>query len=176
MKDIITQKRLKELTLYKPDNGDFFIKIDSSIKRYSLDGYTTIYIDGRVYFIHRLAWLYVYGYFPEHQIDHINRDKKDNRLCNLREVSHSCNIRNSKLPKTNKSGVKGVSWSKTSKAWVTQIYHNKKAHNLGFNNEFSEAVCLRLAAEQCLGWDECDSNTSAYRYVKEMLATKQNNC
>jgi len=64
-------------------------KIAGSIK----EGYINISIDRKLYRAHRLAWLYVNGVFPS-EIDHINRVKSDNRICNLREVSRSENCQN----------------------------------------------------------------------------------
>jgi len=73
-------------------------------------GYITIKIHGRVYFAHRLAWLYIYGEWPSEIIDHINRERDDNRICNLRDVSSSQNNLNRTLNPQGRgaSGRKGV--------------------------------------------------------------------
>ena len=73
-------------------------------------GYITLKINGRGYFAHRLAWLYIYGEWPSEIIDHINRERDDNRICNLRDVSSSQNNLNRTLnPKgRGASGRKGV--------------------------------------------------------------------
>ena len=123
--------------------------------------------------MHRIIWLYVYGYLPENDIDHINRIKDDNRLCNLREVSRSCNIRNACLSTNNTSNIKGVCFDTSRNKWISTIYFNNKAHTLGRYNNFHNAVCARLAAEQCLGWPDCDSRSSSYLYVKDNIILRK---
>jgi len=177
MEKKLTQERLKELLHYEPETGIFYWKqIQGKNKKKvgdvagtPLNGYITIGIGGTIYLSHRLAWLYIHGYFTENQIDHINRNRADNRICNLREVSRSCNRRNSGNPKNNVSGVKGVCWHKQSNLWRSRITHQGKKYNLGLYVLFDEAVCARLAAEQCLNWSNCDSSSPAYNYVQKML-------
>lgn len=135
-------------------------------------GYLLITILGRSYKAHRLAWLYIYGYLPELNIDHINRNTSDNRIINLREVSHVCNMRNSGNRKDNTSGVKGVSWHKDRRKWVVQINLNGQRHYLGICSNFCNAVCLRLAIEQCLDWDGCDSSSPAFQYVQKNILNR----
>jgi len=130
-----------------------------------VDGYRGIGINHKIYLAHRLIWLYHFGYFPENGIDHINRKPWDNRLENLREVSQSCNIRNSKRNNNNTSGVQGVHFYKPTKTWTAIIGVAGKSCNLGYSKDFDEAVLLRLAAEQCLGWESCDKMSPAYRYA-----------
>ena len=172
----LTQKKLKEKLKYDPDTGIFIwiVKpcrniIAGSVAGCPKRGYTQIMISGKNYQAHRLAWLYVYGYFPEYQIDHIDRNKSNNRINNLRHATHQCNMRNIGLRKDNTSGIKGVSWAKDRDKWHAHIRVNNKTHHLGYFTDFTEAVCHRLAAEQCLNWSSCDSNTSANQYVKEHL-------
>ena len=173
---MLTQKKLKQYLNYDPKTGIFIwkVKIRNGVQIGSVagclnkSGYTNIIISGKSYQAHRLAWLYMYGYFPEHQIDHIDRNKSNTRINNLRHVSHSCNIRNQGLLKSNTSGIKGVCWSKQSDKWQAGIHVNNKNHHIGFFTDFTEAVCHRLAAEQCLNWCSCDSNTSANHYVNNL--------
>ena len=168
-----TQKEVKEILKYYPKTGEFIWKVKPSRKiragsvagHLNKLGYIQIKISGKLYQVHRLAWLYVYGYFPEHNIDHIDRNPSNTRINNLRHATQQCNIRNVGLYHNNTSGIKGVGWHKRVNKWYAQIAVNYKNHQLGYFTDFIEAVCTRLAAEQCLGWPSCDSNTSANDYV-----------
>ncbi len=173
----LTQKKLKALFYYDPKTGIFKYK-SKTAKRVHIDcvagylqqnGYYYISIKYKSYSVHRLAWLYTYGYFPENEIDHINRIKSDNRIINLRETSRQCNSRNCGLSNNNISGIKGVSWHKKCKQWQSYICVDQKIYYIGLYKSFDDAVCARLAAEQCLDWEGCDSNSSAYQYVQKML-------
>lgn len=101
---MITQRELKEQLTYYPYTGRFFWNnTRRGVKKgkragYVQDtrGYRIIMIDRKPYYAHRLAWLYEYGSFPELEIDHVNRDTDDNRISNLRDVTHSTNLLNSK--------------------------------------------------------------------------------
>ncbi|MEK6878193.1 MAG: HNH endonuclease [Nanoarchaeota archaeon] len=81
-------------------------------------------------------------------IDHINGNKLDNRKCNLRFVTYSQNLMNSKLPNNNTSGYKGVTWDKNRNRWRAQIKINKKEINLGRFIKKEEAIKTRKRAEQ----------------------------
>lgn len=72
------------------------------------DGYLIIKIKKRQYKAHRIAWLLHYGRFPTKEIDHINRNRSDNRISNLREVDRCENNRNSSKKVNPKTGVIGV--------------------------------------------------------------------
>ncbi len=133
------------------------------------DGYQTVTLKRRTMPAHRVIWLWYYGYLPENFIDHINKKKNDNRIKNLREISHVCNLRNAKVCSINKSGIKGVGWHEGSNAWRARIKVHKKVRELGTTKDFDEAVCLRLAAEQCLDWPDCEEQSSAYLYVKKYI-------
>jgi hypothetical protein len=143
--------------------------IGDSAEYRSGTGYIQIRIDKKLYYAHRLAWLYVYGYFPENNIDHIDHKGYHNWIGNLREVSTQCNARNTGNFKHNSSGVKGVTWYPWVKKWAARIKINGKIRHLGLYEDFTEAVCTRLAAEQCLNWQKCDSTSPAYQYVRKQL-------
>jgi len=96
-----------------------------------------------------LAWLYIYGYWPENDINHKDRIKHHNWISNLREISQQYNTRNIRNLKNNKSGVKGVCKNKRSK-YKSYITVNNKKTNFGQYKDFNEAICHHLAAEQCL--------------------------
>lgn len=136
----LTLARLKELLHYDPKTGQFtwlanrsrIAKIGAFAGTDHSDGYTVIGIAGRVYKAHRLAWFYVHGEWPSDQVDHINHDRKDNRIANLRLADNSKNQANSRARKTNKSGLKGVYWNKSIKKWHAQIYAQGRKRHLGF--------------------------------------------
>jgi len=132
-----------------------------------------ISVDGESYQAHRLSWVYYYGVFPDDFLDHINRDPSSNQISNLREVSQQCNIRNTGNSKRNTSGIKGVRWVKPNKRWAAFIVVSQKNISVGYYKLFSNAVCARLAAEQCLGWSGCDSSSPAYKYVCKMQKEKK---
>lgn len=187
----ITQNELKELIFYNHDTGIFTWKERSVEKflhsnnpeqycatwntKYSntdsgnlhKSGYIVIRVYGKDYKAHRLAWLYMEGYFPENQIDHINRIKSDNRWCNLREISTQCNIRNRGITKKNTSGVVGVYWNKRVNKWSAQITINKKPINLGYYMNFVDAVKIRWDAEVKYKFPNCNFSSSAFKYLKE---------
>lgn len=115
---MITQNQLKEELEYNPETGLFIRKKSGNGNNKGdvagskdKDGYIIIRVHGKRYKAHRLAWLYIYGYLPKAQIDHINRNKSDNRISNLREVFHADNRKNQDKTKRNSTGRKGVSFS-----------------------------------------------------------------
>ena len=171
----LTQERLKEWVAYNPKTGKFYNKIKRNRAPLGIEvgavdrhrGCIKINVNYERHYAHRLAWLYEYGYLPENQIDHIDRDPSNNRISNLREVSQVCNTRNCGNPATNKSGVKGIHRNKKSGKWCAQIMVTQYNVYLGRFDDFDEAVCHRLAAEQCLNWEGCDSSSPAYQHVRE---------
>lgn len=85
---------------------------------------------------------------PNILIDHINHNGLDNRKSNLRTCTNSQNLCNAKVPKNNKSGVKGVYWSEERQKWCTQITINRKTISLGRFVNYEDAVKTRLEAEK----------------------------
>lgn len=133
----LTQNRLRQLLSYDPQTGCFLHlksrggeaagSVAGSVRP---DGYRTISVDYSHYLAHRLVWLYVYGHFPEIQIDHINSIQDDNRLVNLRAATISENLANCRLRKDNTSGLKGVSLNKSG-TWTAQISIRGKQTRIG---------------------------------------------
>lgn len=171
----ITQEKLKHLFDYK--DGNLIRKFSkSNAKKGTIAGtaankdkYVQISIDDTLYLAHVLIWCWFYGYIPEHDIDHIDRNKSNNKIENLREVSRVCNLRNTLNTARNTSGVKGVGWSKQNSKWRAQIHVNSRSVNLGYSTDFIEAVCLRLVAEQCLGYSECITDSPAAIVINQYL-------
>jgi hypothetical protein len=136
---MITQKELKDRLEYNKETGEFFAINGNSrwakgrkVGTLHSTGYVFINIQGKVYKAHRLAWLYEKGKFPEGVIDHINRNKSDNRFCNLREIEITHNAENNPLKKSNTSGFPGVSFSKQMKRWRARITYGYKEKHLGY--------------------------------------------
>ena len=117
-------------------------------------GYLTTSIAGKNRYLHRLAWLIVYGVLPDGEIDHINGNKADNRLKNLRVVSPSENNKNAKMPSDNKSGVIGVHWDAAREKWAVEIRSSNNKYRLGRYSDFDQAVAVRKSAEMRLGFHE----------------------
>ena len=168
----ITQAELKKILHYDPDTGVFtWVVAAGCVNAGDIaggrkqNGYRYIKINGTLYLEHRLVWMFVYGYFPENDIDHINRVRDDNRISNLREVSQQCNSRNTGNPCDNTSGVKGVYFSKTRNKWQASIAVNQRRFFLGRYKNFDDAVLARFAAEVRLNWAGCDS--SRMRVVRQ---------
>lgn len=155
-KEILTQARLKELFSYDEQTGLFKRKTTVSPNAKIGDfagslskklGYLIIGIDKNQYYAHRLAWLYVKGEFPSGQIDHINRKRFDNRICNLRDVTSGQNKQNMSLRVDNKSGAKGVFWYEPRNKWIAYIRFNGKRYSLGYHVNFYDAIFARKKAE-----------------------------
>ena len=149
---MITQERLQEKLHYEPTTGVFTRELKSGRKKevgyLQQNGYTSMGIDGTLYKAHRLAWLYVMGEFPakELQIDHINHDKADNRIKNLRVVTRSENMRNAGMYKDNTSGYNGVCWRKLANKWQASIRVDGVQKHLGLFTNKEDAIAAREEA------------------------------
>ena len=158
---MISQEQLKNLFGYCPDTGVFIRKVQTCNRVRKGDvagslhplGYLTIRIGRKNYYAHRLAWFYVYGKWPQ-QVDHINHDKADNRLCNLRNVTDVENRKNQTLRTDNSSGVCGVAWDKHYSKWKAHIGTNRKPKTLGYFDDVFDAICVRKSAEARFGFHQ----------------------
>jgi hypothetical protein len=135
--DRLTQARLKEVLQYDPETGAFFqravtssrVRIGDRAGSDNGSGYRRISVDGRSYYAHRLAWIYVFGHFPDGELDHKNHNRSSCRIADLREATPRQNKANSKARKHNRSGLKGV--SKRYHRWRAAIRFNGKSVFLG---------------------------------------------
>ena len=112
------------------------------------NGYIYLTLRGQKLLAHRVAWFLHHGEWPKNYIDHINGNSADNRICNLRDVTHSVNMMNTRLRVDNRTGAVGV--QRRGKRWIAQIKAFGSQQNLGSFETKSEAVAARLAAQEAL--------------------------
>lgn len=105
----------------------------------SASGYRFGSLFNRSHRAHRVAFAISTGAWPQNDMDHINGDRLDNRLSNLREATRSENLRNSWRPEANNSGVKGVSWCRKKKLWRATIKASGKQVGLGYFANIDDA-------------------------------------
>ena len=115
-------------------------------------GYRQVAIFGQYYLAHRLIWLYHYGAWPKGEIDHVNGDRSDNRLENLRDVPRKINGRNQRKLDANTSGHTGVSWCKQTGKWRATIKVDYRNLHLGRFSQISNAIAARKDAEKLHGF------------------------
>jgi hypothetical protein len=153
---MITQSELKELVNYNKDTGIFTwkkrtsnrIKVGDIVGNLHKCGYIEMRVGGTRCLAHRFAFLYVYGYMPK-LIDHIDRNKKNNRIDNLREATYGQNILNSKIRSDNTSGVKCVYFDKRNNSWEVKVGNKyiKKYKTLEEAKHKAEEVRKEFAGE-----------------------------
>jgi hypothetical protein len=168
----LTAEIVRELLYYNPNTGKLFWKerplkyfkneVDArkwNTKYAGKEAFITIYrqktgriarkqgrIFGKKYLAHRIIWLHYYGCLPKNEIDHINHDPTDNRIINLREVTHSENHRNRTLQSNNKLGHNGVFYDKYDNRYKAHITINNVFKRLGSYATLEEAVEARRVA------------------------------
>ena len=143
MKKLPTKKELDKLFSYDAETGELRYKLKRRMikigeiaghKQTNMDGitYLVISIYKNKYFAHRICWIMAGNKFiGNEQIDHINHNSLDNRICNLRKVTNKENGRNCKLSKNNKSGTNGVYFRKNRNKWSSFIHVDYIKINLG---------------------------------------------
>jgi len=167
-KQLPSPELLRKLLRYEPETGKLFWRerpvemfaAERACKSWNTrwtdkEAFTAIgkwgYCVGRIqsqgFRAHRVAWALHYGSWPEGHIDHINGVRADNRASNLRDVSRSENMRNAKIPSTNKSGILGVHWDTVNSQWRASINITGRTVNLGRYSTLPEAAKARKDAE-----------------------------
>lgn len=145
--------RFRQVLSYDPETGEFIrierqgrMKAGTRVGAINALGYVTVTIDRKRFGAHRLAWFFVHGRWPEGDIDHINGNRADNRIANLRDVSRSQNNQNRRIAQRNNSasGLLGVYWHKQRQKWRAQIQIDGKSKSLGL---FEDKDGARLAYE-----------------------------
>jgi len=111
-------------------------------------GYIVLSIGGKKALGHRIAWLFAHGEFAQGNIDHINRDKSDNRIANLRLATSEQNAQNRLKNCKNTSGFKGVTWHKRDKRWQAAITVKRKVLHLGYYKTPEDAYLAYVEASK----------------------------
>lgn len=127
-------------------------------------GYAIVGVGKRRLCAHRIIFAIVYGEIPVGEVDHINGDRMDNRIENLRDVSSSENMHNSKKRKDNSSGFPGVTWYALCQKWRAQIMADKRQIHIGDFDDFEDAVQARKKAKIKYH----PTSPEAIQYVKEL--------
>ena len=149
MRPKLTAQRLRELLEYDPETGVFKWRIakrgparrGSQAGSVARDGYVLIGVDGRRYLAHRLAWLHVHGEWPRYEIDHVNGDRADNRLPNLRVATLRVNRSNRRPAQRNSAtGVRGVDYLADRRQYRVRIGINGKRVHGGYHDTLEEAA------------------------------------
>lgn len=150
-----TREEIKSLLDYRPETGEFFWlanrggRIKAGSRAGSLDTYRYVQIKfkGRLYFAHRIAWLLMHGREPDGDLDHINGNRSDNRIANLRPATRVQNCQNMALRSDSSSGLKGV--SRHQKKYQARIRLNKNLIHLGYfeTPEAAHEAYRKAAAE-----------------------------
>lgn len=151
--------KLKEKLWYDPDSGTFTWKVKSGRQSAGSQagslwpsGYVGVRVGQKTYLAHRLAWAFVNDEWPTTDVDHVNRIPADNRISNLRLATRSQNMANCGLRSTNKSGVKGVYWSKRKSRWIARVQKDGKHGWVGSFEELEDAEkAVREAYEREFG-------------------------
>lgn len=150
----ITAELIRERLNYDKDTGIFtwrtFQRHPSKVGKVAggkdAHGYLQLNIGGSVLKVHRLAWFYVHGEWPSSQLDHINHDRSDNRIENLRLVDNRSNHKNRPLQKNNSTGMPGVWFDKKRKLYSAYITVDGKRVSLGCHKTLESAKAARQEA------------------------------
>lgn len=179
-KSIPSPLELRQLLLYEPETGKLFwahrkrelFRSDGDYRKWNTrfsgkeafcckndNGYLTGRINYSLIRAHRVVWAIHNGEWPSGFIDHINGDKEDNRINNLRIANKSENAFNSKIRSDNSSGYRGVHWSKHTKKWVAKMRVRGKDINIGsFLSKEDAALAYNAAAKRYQGQFSRQSN------------------
>lgn len=145
---------LRQLLSYSPDTGRFtWIKSNRGLVgcvagSMHHSGYRQIRVQGRVFLEHRLVWAFHHGRMPDTDLDHIDRDKTNNKISNLRRANDVLNSQNKGVARNNKSGVRGVHWHKAQSKWIACIRVNRKLIQLGRFDSLEDAKSCYSAASK----------------------------
>lgn len=154
----LTQEYLKEVLHYDPETGIFTWRSSGKGRKLGRPagalhkklGSVQLFVGGRLYYAHRLAWLYMTGSWPREHIDHIDGDPSNNRWVNLREATNAENLQNQRHARKDNlsSGLLGVTWHKQGRKFMAQISVDEKRIYLGLHETAQEAHQAYLKAKR----------------------------
>jgi hypothetical protein len=140
---MITKEQLHTMFEYK--DGTLYRKISfgrtkagDKVGFVNDKGYLSVNINSKNLLVHRLIWMMHFDEMPS-LLDHIDGNRQNNKIDNLRIANRFQNAHNKNMNKNNTSGVKGVCWHKHTKKWNAQIWHNKKHYHLGLYESLQKA-------------------------------------
>lgn len=142
--------KLREKLFYNPETGNFTSKNHSGVRvkcRIRDNGYLNVNFLGKTYMAHRLAWFYMHGKWPKHDIDHINGNPSDNSIKNLREATRAENSHNRVLGKNNTSGLRCISQNRRNGYWQINIWRGGHRFFLG---EYKDKIKAAQVANEFL--------------------------
>ena len=137
---------------YDPETG-ILTRLSTGKPTGSLDqtGHLKVWLLGKSYVASRIAWKLYHGTEPEY-VDHIDRDTTNNRISNLRSVSHQVNCTNRKRRSDNTIGLSGINWFPKRHKWQAVIGVQGKRTSLGYYKTLLDAAAARKSAEKRLGY------------------------
>ena len=152
--DVISAQEVRDLFNYDSETGLMTRKlkrgkcfVGDAVGSADMHGYLTVRVGVRSYKVHRIIWLHAYGHWPSGDVDHINGERSDNRLSNLRDVCRASNLQNQRKAKNNKStGVLGVYPDKAR--FCAKISINNKSKHLGMFDTVEDAHAAYVAAKR----------------------------
>lgn len=148
----LTQADVKAQFDYDAESGILFKKFKSGKQKPCghkpvCNGYGRIGINGINYLTHRIIWLWYYGAWPKYEIDHIDRDRMNNRIENLEDADRNQNMHNQGIRKNNTTGYPGVSWREDCGKYRTKITNNRKQISIGYYRAAEEAFLAYMVAK-----------------------------
>ncbi len=154
---------LRAVLAYDAETGHFLRRVrlaqrhamgdraDFEITGGPMTGYRRVGLFGARYLAHRLAWFYVHGEWPKHEIDHINCQRGDNRIVNLRDVPKRVNLQNRRKPRSdNKSGFLGVHLHPETGKWRSRVQLGNRFIDLGLHHKPEDAHQAYIKAKRQL--------------------------
>jgi hypothetical protein len=133
--------------LYRKKTTQKNVQIHKKVGTINVAGYVVVNIYNKVYLVHRLIFWMQHKYLPKY-IDHIDGNRSNNQLHNLRAATNQQNVCNAKLRKNSISGIKNVRWDERLKKWSVRFTVNYKPKHIGVYSELGDAIQAANKARQ----------------------------